>query len=462
MANSISKVEKISYGLGVYGKDFTYATVMTFLMVFYTDVVGVSPAFVGMLFLGARLWDGLNDPIMGLIVDNTKTRWGKFRPWILIGTIVNSIVVVILFINPADFLQGTMVYVWCTVAYVLWGMTHTLVDVPYWSMVSSFTEDAKERDEMAMIPRFFAHLSGETIGTFGLMIIAFLGVNMGASPADGYFRFALIGAVIYNICIYICVANTREHVVVKNKGGVNFKDAWNVITGNKQLLTIVVINVLQRLGTYLFTGTIVYLFRYVVQHEVWFAYYGTDAFIVITIAMLAFPMLAQKFSHKMIYVTSTIGLAVSLASLFFVTANGADTNIYLFMGFITVYLVCNAFVVVLTTVMLVQNVDYSEYLFDKRSEAVVFSVQTFTTKFGTALAGFVSGIALSYVGYVPNVMQSAETLLGLRAVMFLGSAGSFFIILLIYLKFYKLHGDFYKNILKAIDERRAKAQQEVE
>ena len=101
-------------------------------------------------------------------------------------------------------------------------------------------------------------------------------------------------------------------------------------------------------------------------------------------------------------------------------------------------------------------------MFDKRSEAVVFSVQTFTTKFGTALAGFVSGIALSYVGYVPNVMQSAETLLGLRAVMFLGSAGSFFIILLIYLKFYKLHGDFYKNILKAIDERRAKAQQEVE
>ena len=118
--DEISFKEKLSFGIGAYGKDLVYGIVATFLMVFYTDVVGVSPVFIGGLFLVARIWDAFNDPMMGWIVDNTKTKYGKFRPWILGGTVINSVVLVLLYTNPSTFLQGTMVYVWCAVTYVLW------------------------------------------------------------------------------------------------------------------------------------------------------------------------------------------------------------------------------------------------------------------------------------------------------------------------------------------------------
>lgn len=172
-AVGISLKEKLCYGIGAYGKDLVYAIVSTFIMVYYTDVVGVSPAFVGVIFLGARIWDAINDPIMGWIVDNTKTRWGKFRPWILGGTIVNSIVLVLLYLNPSTFLQGTLVNIWCAVTYILWGMTYTLMDVPYWAMIPSFSSDSQVRDQMASVPRLFANLGQQTIVSLWIIFNCF-------------------------------------------------------------------------------------------------------------------------------------------------------------------------------------------------------------------------------------------------------------------------------------------------
>ena len=140
--------EKYSYGIGAFGKDLVYAFVATYLMMFFTDEVGISSVFVGGLFFVSRFWDAINDPIMGKIVDNTNTKWGKFRPWLLIGTLINAVVLIFLFINPAKFLSGKMVYVYCSAAYILWGMTYTIMDIPYWSMIPSFTSDSSERDKM--------------------------------------------------------------------------------------------------------------------------------------------------------------------------------------------------------------------------------------------------------------------------------------------------------------------------
>ena len=156
--------EKLSYGIGAYGKDFVYNMIAAFLMIFYTDVVGVSLFFVSTLFLVVRIVDALTNPFMGWIVDNTKTRWGKFRPWILVGTVINSVVLVLLFLNPSAFLQGVLINIWCIVTYLLWSITYTLMDVPFWAMIPAFSNESNIRNEMSMIGRLFANFGGQMIG----------------------------------------------------------------------------------------------------------------------------------------------------------------------------------------------------------------------------------------------------------------------------------------------------------
>ena len=210
----VTAKEKYSYGIGAFGKDMVYAVVATYLMIFFTDEVGISSVFVGSLFFFSRFWDAINDPIMGLIVDNTKTKWGKFRPWILIGTLINAVVLIFLFLNPANFLEGKMVYVYCSVAYILWGMTYTIMDIPYWSMVPSFTSDPEERDKIAVIPRIFATVGGASVNTFGLMLIGILGI---ASKSQGYFRLGIMVSIIFIISTLVTVLNVKETNVVENK-----------------------------------------------------------------------------------------------------------------------------------------------------------------------------------------------------------------------------------------------------
>lgn len=122
-----------------------YGMIATFSMIYFTDIIKVNPVFIGVMFFVAKLWDAFNDLFMGMIVDNTRSRWGKFIPWLVIGTLVNSIVFVVLF---TDFhLDGVGLCVFATAAYILWGMTYTIMDIPYWSIIPNLTSNPEEREK---------------------------------------------------------------------------------------------------------------------------------------------------------------------------------------------------------------------------------------------------------------------------------------------------------------------------
>ena len=148
--------DKLAYGVGAVGLDLSYGLFYSFLAKYLTDILHLNKKFLLFLTPVARIWDGINDPLMGTIVDNTNTKMGKYRPWILIGSTCNAIVLSLLFTNPGLELGGLPLYIYVAFLYVGWGMTNTMADIPYWSMVPSFTSDPAERSIIATIARAFS------------------------------------------------------------------------------------------------------------------------------------------------------------------------------------------------------------------------------------------------------------------------------------------------------------------
>ena len=136
--------EKFAYGIGAVGKDMVYMLSASYISIYFLDVMGISAAAIAVLLMAARVFDAFNDPIMGVLVAKTKTRWGKFRPWLLVGTVTNAVVLYLMFTIPPE-LNGAGLVAYASVTYILWGMTYTMMDIPFWSMIPAFTEAGKKR-----------------------------------------------------------------------------------------------------------------------------------------------------------------------------------------------------------------------------------------------------------------------------------------------------------------------------
>lgn len=152
---------KYTFAFGALGKDLVYGMIATFSMLYFTDVLDISPLFIGGMFFAAKLWDAFNDLFMGMIIDNTRSRWGKFVPWLVSGTLMNAVVFVVMF---TDFgLSGAGLLIFVTVIYILWGMTYTVMDIPYWSIIPNLTSDPQEREKISVLPRIFASIGNSLI-----------------------------------------------------------------------------------------------------------------------------------------------------------------------------------------------------------------------------------------------------------------------------------------------------------
>lgn len=207
--------------------------------------------------------------MMGMVVDNTHTRFGKFRIWLVIGTLVNSVVFVLLF--HSFNLSGTALYVYVSVMYILYGMTYTIMDVPYWSWLPNLTNDPHEREKVSVIPRFFASLAGFSVATFGLYIINYLNKVAGESnlyAEKGYTLFAIIIAVIFIVTIGITVFNVKEESTLGvSSEKTSLKQAFQVIVKNDQLLAFIGLLLTFNLCTQLAKSFAVYYFKCVCHDE---------------------------------------------------------------------------------------------------------------------------------------------------------------------------------------------------
>ena len=202
--------EKVSYGLGAVGKDMVYMLSASYILYYYQDILGVSAFAMGVILLAARVFDAFNDPIMGVVVAKTRTRWGKFRPWLFIGTILNAIMLYLMFSAPPA-LDGGGLVAYAAVTYVLWGVTYTMMDIPYWSMIPAFTEGGKEREGLSTMARSCAGVGSAIITIITMLCVYRLG---GGDERVGFKWFALIIAILFVLFTTITCVNVKEKSTV--------------------------------------------------------------------------------------------------------------------------------------------------------------------------------------------------------------------------------------------------------
>ena len=166
--------EKAAYGIGAVGKDMVYMLSASYILYYYQDIMGVSAWVMGIILLIARVFDAFNDPLMGVVVAKTKTKWGKFRPWLFIGTLTNAIVLFFMFAAPPALNAKGMV-AYAAIFYILWGVTYTMMDIPYWSMVPAFTEGGKDREAMSALGRTCAGVGSAIITIVTILAVDAIG-----------------------------------------------------------------------------------------------------------------------------------------------------------------------------------------------------------------------------------------------------------------------------------------------
>lgn len=454
----LSFLSKLCFGIGAFGKDAVYAIVGTYLMMYLTDYRSVAPAFVGGLFMVARIWDAFNDPFMGMVVDNTRSRWGKFRPWIMVGTVLNAIVLVLLFANNG--LEGKSYLVWCSVFYILWGMTYTIMDIPYWSLVPALTDDEDERSQISAIPRIFASCAWLVINSFGLIMVSAFG---GGNDVKGFSILASIISVVFIFASVVTCLTCKEQIVTPKAEKTSVKGMIDVLTKNDQVKIILGIALCFNIAYQLSNSFALYYFKYVAERTyesagngvLYPVYAGVAGFAQMG-SMAVLPFLQKKIGKKTAFFCASFFPVIGFG-LLWVLGYIAPKNVF---GVGLCSAIVNSgigFMLVFITVILSEVVDYGEYSLGTRNESILFSMQTFVVKFAGAFSGFVSGVGLTAIGYVANQQQTAGAEMGMRVIMFVIPAILSALCFLFYTNGYKLTPEFYAKMREELHARKGEA-----
>ena len=414
--------QKAAFGIGAVGKDMVYALSASYVMYYYQDVLGLSATFVGLILMIARIFDAVNDPFMGVLVAKTRTRWGRFRPWLFSGTVLNAVVLYALFAAPK--VEGTALMVYFTIAYILWGVTYTMMDIPYWSMIPAVTRTPAERESLSVVGRTCAGVGSAIVTMFTMLLVGFFG---GSSERQGFKTVALLVSVCFVAAEVLCCLLFKEKSKAESKVA-SIKEMFTALFRNDQAMVVVASIVLINCALYLTANFIIYFFKYDFGGQGWKTSYTLFSTVggamQILGMMVLYPLLRRKLSNTQVFSVSLAAALAGYGVLLMLCLLGLGGNLALLCIPGGLVFACNGMLTVLTTLFLSGTVDYGELQTGRREESVIFSMQTFVVKAASGVSVFLTGIGLDLIGLVgntdetgPAAVQSARTLLGLRLMM---------------------------------------------
>jgi melibiose permease/lactose/raffinose/galactose permease len=441
---------KYNFGLGTVGRDMFYAFEANALLYFLSNILSLPIkhfAAASLVLSVMRVFDAINDPITGLIVENINTRWGRYKPCIAVGGLVSVVFFLVLYGNVGTGWAFVAIF---AVAYFFWDVSYGLNDIAYWTLLPSLTTDQKQRESYGAFARICANI-GMYIVMVGWQPIT---AAMGNTPS-AWFKVALVISALYILFLLFPILGVKEHKnFVENEEKTTLKDMWKALTGNDQLMWATLAMALFTVGYVTTTGFATYYMQYLYGDINMYAVLAGVCGVAQLGALMIFPLISKNKNRRQLYGLSTVLVLIGYAMFFF-----AEHSLILIAVAAVIIFVGEAFIQLLMLMFLADTIEYGQWKMGRRSESITFSIQPFINKIGGALStAFISGsIILAGIKTADSDVAAtsidAHGQLIIKIAMFV--LPLIFIVAgyIIYLKKYKISEEFYAQILKDLKER---------
>ena len=485
----LRKKNLIMFPLGTVGRDMVYylftSCIMTFVL-FTRSLTNSQFAAITAIVVAARIFDALNDPIMGNIIERTRTRWGKFKPWLVIGILSTSVVVYLAFNTD---LQGWSFVWFFGIIYFMYSITYTMHDISYWGMVPALSSDANARNQFTARATLFAGIGG-TVASVLIPIFTVGDMAIGGSTTTAYGIIALIVCILAPLFLCFTIFGVREKREYTDAPPVSFKKIWKTITGNDQLLWISLIFLLQQIGNGFIVSGIgsTYIYFDFGYEGGLFSLFSIVGMSVTAFLMIFYPAISRKIKRKklmgILAAISLVGYAVMLAAGLFLPSDMTK-----FWMVVVGYMLSNfgqyGYYLIMM-ISIINTVEYNEYRTGERDEAIIASLRPFLTKLASALIVLITNasyIIFGVTGYTNRIsdfenqcarklITESEKISSISGVISGIEPGKTLALLLcmvvipcalmlvsyvLYKKHYKLNEDEYARICSELEARKAKA-----
>ncbi|MCM2681181.1 MFS transporter [Echinimonas agarilytica] len=439
--------EKIGYGLGDAAFNFVWMTFIYFQIFFYTDVFGISAAAIGTMLLVTRVWDTVNDPIMGMLADRTNTRWGKFRPYLLFGAIPLGIAATLAFTTPNMSPENRLIYAYVT--YFLVGMVYTALNIPYSSMMSVMTNDPKERASLSSWRFVGAYGAGILVLHFTFDLVERFGQG---DQALGFQRtMALYGCVLAAM-LMVTFATTKERIKPVNSGHKSFWKELKILISTGPFLVLFIVGIFSLSFVAMRNGITMHYFKYFLNDEASAKWFLVGGSICNLIGAGATNWLTRYWDKKNVYIVLAFINAIMMGSIYLIGAN----NLPLLYVIHFASSLLSGPTIPIVFAMYADIVDYQEANKGVRTSGLVFAGASFSQKMGWTVGGAATGFLLAFFGYEPNVEQSESAITGIQW-MFTLVPGALAVFGALAMYWYRLDEKAMNDIQSALDVRKAES-----
>ena len=432
MSNGKNRIwQRIAYACGTFGHDVFYAMIGTYFMIFVTSNLFNSDnptndaymiGIVTTIILVLRIAELFVDPFIGNIIDKTKTRWGRFKPWVLGGAVIAAVTLAMLFTDFGGLTVSnpTLYLVIFAVVYFIMDIFYSAKDVAIWSMIPALSFDSHEREITATIARIGSVFGGQLVTVIVMPVVLYFSINQngGAGDPTGWFAFACIGGGIATLGAIILGLGTHEqdNALRENKEDTSAKDVLKVPTKNDQLLWMAIAYLVYGIGINIVNNFNLYYFIYVIGDATKFSILGVINTVIGLLAVAAFPILTTKFSRRKLFFSSIAVMAVAL-----VIYAMSGTNVTLALIGAGLFALPQPLVFLIVLMTITDSVEYGQLKLGHRDEAVCLCVRPLVDKFAGAVSSGIIGLAAIWVGMNGGASASgltADNMMRLQMIMF--------------------------------------------